>query len=222
MQFYQVWRSGLSQTYQHLEDEEQKRWEGMFAQEAVNAADPEHGDLATRQEHHWQSTPGKSEFFVAEHGVWVGVEGYMCVSVVGVYVLPAQSCCCQPLPILLSCKGSRIVGCVGVKAGATLKWTAADAHDQRCSLWRLSVAEAHRKQGIARALVAAVEAWAAQHGFHRVEALTANPQASAFYERCGYVVARPNDWGPGAWHAKDVCGMCGRPATCCCGKQDTK
>ncbi len=66
----QVWRSGLSQTYQHLQDEEeQELWKAVFSQEAVNAADPEHGDLGTKQVNHWQSTPGKSEFFVAAQGV---------------------------------------------------------------------------------------------------------------------------------------------------------
>lgn len=53
-------------------------------------------------------------------------------------------------------------------------------------------------------LLGAVEAWAAANDMRRVEALTANPQASAFYTRCGYLVVRPNDWGSGSWHSKEI------------------
>lgn len=93
---------------------------------------------------------------------------------------------------------------MGVKAGASLQWKDTDDDDLRCTVWRLSVAASHRKQGIARKLMGAVESWAAAHGMARVEAVTANPQASTFYERCGYLVVRANDWGPGFWHGKDT------------------
>lgn len=64
----QVWTSGLSQTYAHLEEDERRKWEAVFAKEAINAADPDKGDLGTRMLHHWRSRPGKSEFFVACDG----------------------------------------------------------------------------------------------------------------------------------------------------------
>ena len=93
---------------------------------------------------------------------------------------------------------------MGVKAGASLQWQDAGNEDPRCTVWRLSVASSHRKLGIARKLMGVVEAWAVAHGYARVEAVTANPQASTFYERCGYMVVRPNDWGPGFWHGKEL------------------
>lgn len=64
-----MWTSGLSQTYAHLEADEQRHWEAVFAKEAAIAANPEKGDLDTRLMHHWRSRPGKSEFFVACDGM---------------------------------------------------------------------------------------------------------------------------------------------------------
>jgi GNAT superfamily N-acetyltransferase len=59
----------------------------------------------------------------------------------------------------------------------------------RCEILGLVVDEVHRRQGIGRALVAAVEAWALQRGLQQVAVRSniARIESHGFYEHLGYI-----------------------------------
>jgi GNAT superfamily N-acetyltransferase len=59
----------------------------------------------------------------------------------------------------------------------------------RCEILGLVVDEVHRRQGTARALVAAVEAWARQRGLQQVTVRSniARIESHGFYEHLGYI-----------------------------------
>ncbi len=53
-------------------------------------------------------------------------------------------------------------------------------------LHEIGVRTAWRRRGVGRALLAAMDAWMAEHGVASVWVLTHHPAARAFYEACGF------------------------------------
>lgn len=85
-------------------------------------------------------------------------------------------------------------------AGAVVAWDTPgvellDGRRDLALLWDLRVARAHRRHGMGRALVEAVESWAAARGCRElmVETQNTNVAACRFYERHGFVLAEVND-----------------------------
>jgi ribosomal protein S18 acetylase RimI-like enzyme len=77
---------------------------------------------------------------------------------------------------------SRIDGYIGLERRLTLH------QDEHVEITDLVVHAATRRSGLGRALVAAGEQWAAQHGLHTmvVRSNVARPESHLFYERIGY------------------------------------
>jgi ribosomal protein S18 acetylase RimI-like enzyme len=55
-------------------------------------------------------------------------------------------------------------------------------------LYEIGVRDSHRRQGIGRALIAALRAWMAEAGVSYVWLLADNDEARVFYEACGFRV----------------------------------
>jgi GNAT superfamily N-acetyltransferase len=54
-------------------------------------------------------------------------------------------------------------------------------------LYEIEVEDGRRREGIGRALVAALETWMGERGIAEVWVLADNPGAEAFYAACGFV-----------------------------------
>lgn len=85
-----------------------------------------------------------------------------------------------------------IVGCVAVMTRHTLyKESQAQARPSppgEASVWRLSTLATARRLGVARVLMAAVEAWAGGRGCEHISLVTGNAASKAFYARMGYSI----------------------------------
>lgn len=78
-----------------------------------------------------------------------------------------------------------VVGCCAVKKG--MDETELEEESQIGSIWRMSVDETYRGNGIATKLVTACEDWSRQVGCNTMGLYTINPVAAAFYvNRMGY------------------------------------
>lgn len=80
-------------------------------------------------------------------------------------------------------ENDRAVGCGGIR------WV----DDATAEIKRMYVRPESRKTGVARKVLASLEAWAAEHGFERIilESGTAQPDACALYESSGYERIEP-------------------------------
>ena len=58
-------------------------------------------------------------------------------------------------------------------------------------LYEIGVREAHRRTGVGRALVQALDAWMHAHHVREAWVLADNPGAVEFYRACGFAVAEP-------------------------------
>jgi aminoglycoside 6'-N-acetyltransferase I len=56
-------------------------------------------------------------------------------------------------------------------------------------LYEIGVRDAHRRSGVGRALLAALDAWMRAHDVREAWVLADNPGATAFYRACGFVDA---------------------------------
>ena len=56
-------------------------------------------------------------------------------------------------------------------------------------LYEIGVRAAHRRAGVGRALLAALDTWMEQHGVREAWVLADNPGAADFYRACGFVDA---------------------------------
>ena len=78
-----------------------------------------------------------------------------------------------------------VAGCCAVKKG--MDETKREEESQIGSIWRMSVDETYRGNGIATKLVTACEDWSRQSGCNTMGLYTINPVAAAFYvNRMGY------------------------------------
>mmetsp|Transcript_13200 Transcript_13200/g.19216 ORF Transcript_13200/g.19216 Transcript_13200/m.19216 type:complete len:187 (+) Transcript_13200:186-746(+) len=75
----------------------------------------------------------------------------------------------------------KVIGLVGVKKGAKEQEAASDDDASIASIWRLSVSEAYRGQGVAEKLMLEAEKWAKENQCHSMTLNTMNPIASKFY-----------------------------------------
>ena len=100
-----------------------------------------------------------------------------------------------------------IVGCIAIIRGTDCKINAiVDQEDITFSVWKMSVAEDFRRQGVGRKLIEAAEKWAAEKGCKKMKMVTANPVASKFYQKQGYKSIHPNfcfGW-LGSWYEKQI------------------
>lgn len=98
-----------------------------------------------------------------------------------------------------------VVGCVGVRGEHTLykerRFDAAAAPPPggEASVWRLSVAPSARRLGVGRALMAALEAWAVQHGYTSLTLVCGNPDSKKFYASLGYTRVPLEDAVAAVW-----------------------
>ena len=85
--------------------------------------------------------------------------------------------------VLVVADGSRIDGYVGVERRSALH------DDERAEITGLVVDAAARRSGLGRALVAAAEQWARQHGLRTivVRSNVVRPESHLFYAGIGYV-----------------------------------
>lgn len=83
-----------------------------------------------------------------------------------------------------STEGLHTVGCIGVKIGKDM--TKQETGSTVASVWRMSVAEAFRRQGVGLSLMHAAEEWARQQGCSAVILETTNKIAAQFYIKAGY------------------------------------
>jgi GNAT superfamily N-acetyltransferase len=77
-----------------------------------------------------------------------------------------------------------IVGCIGVKVGKDM--TKQETGSTVASVWRMSVEESFRRQGVGLSLIRAAEEWARQQGCSSVVLETTNKFAAQFYIKAGY------------------------------------
>lgn len=79
--------------------------------------------------------------------------------------------------------GDKAVGCGGMRR----------VDDSTAEIKRMYVRPESRNTGVARKILAALEGWAAQHGYTRIilESGTAQPDACALYESSGYERIEP-------------------------------
>ena len=103
-----------------------------------------------------------------------------------------------------------VVGCCGVKlgkaeGGPVLPLPAEGGDSTVCSVWRVSVAQPVRRQGVGAALMARSEAWGREAGVAQLWLVTGNPLASQFYQKVGY---RKVGWTEALapWHVKELQG----------------
>jgi ribosomal protein S18 acetylase RimI-like enzyme len=81
---------------------------------------------------------------------------------------------------------SRIIACVGLKAGESIANTPAKGETDVCSIWRLTVASDYRRYGLGRVLMDQCEEIAKANGFRYVRLLAGNIASIKFYDRLGY------------------------------------
>ena len=102
---------------------------------------------------------------------------------------------------------SGIVGCIAVIRGTDSKVEANTSEEKSTfSVWKMSVAEECRRQGIGRKLLEAGEKWAADNGCKKMKIVTANPIASQFYMSQDYKPINSNilfGW-LGGWYEKEI------------------
>merc|ERR1711937_342506 len=83
-----------------------------------------------------------------------------------------------------------LVGCCGVKRGTDEQKDVEDPEKTDVfSVWRLSVSEDARGEGLGRKLMDHVEEWARLRGGKKMQLFTGNPAASKFYKSWG--IRRP-------------------------------
>lgn len=58
-------------------------------------------------------------------------------------------------------------------------------------LYEIGVRSAHRRQGVGRALLAALQAWMQERNVRETWVLADNPGAVEFYRACGFAIAAP-------------------------------
>lgn len=79
----------------------------------------------------------------------------------------------------------QIVGCIGVKVGQDMEKK--EPNSTIASVWRMSVDEQFRRQGIGLKLMTAAEDWAREHECTRIQLETTNKIAAQFYtSKAGY------------------------------------
>ena len=104
-------------------------------------------------------------------------------------------------------KNGNIVGCIAVIRGTDSKMNLLVNPDETIfSVWKMSVADECRRQGIGRKLLDAGENWATSNGCKKIKMITANPIASKFYQKQGYKPVHSNilfSW-LGCWYDKDI------------------
>jgi GNAT superfamily N-acetyltransferase len=87
--------------------------------------------------------------------------------------------------MFVALQGLKCVGCVGVKVGTDIEKQ--ESGSVVASIWRLSVDERARRQGVGMALMCAAEDWARQQGCSSMSLKSANKIAAKFYvEKAGY------------------------------------
>ena len=87
--------------------------------------------------------------------------------------------------MFVALRDSKCFGCVGVKVGTDIEKQ--ESGSVAASIWRLSVDERVRRQGVGMALMCAAEDWARQQGCTCMSLATSNNFAAKFYvEKAGY------------------------------------
>ena len=104
-------------------------------------------------------------------------------------------------------KKYNIVGCIVVIRGTdTRNNPMVNKEETTFSVWKMSVADEYRRQGIGRRLLDDAENWAKNNGCKKMKMITANPIASKFYQKQGYKPVHSNilfSW-LGCWYDKDI------------------
>ena len=175
-----IWVSGLDQTVKSKWWPTRPIWKLFFDRMAENAVGP-NGDVGPNGQNlskHWCADAGNRCMLVAE------------------MILNGEKT-----------GNSRIVGCIAVVRGTTcnINIEVEDA-ETTFSVWKMSVTEECRRQGIGAKLLKAGEKWAKDNGCRKMRMITANPIASNFYQNQGYGLLGANVFGIclGGWHEKEL------------------
>ena len=87
--------------------------------------------------------------------------------------------------MLVACQDNKCIGCIGVKVGEDMNKQ--EPGSTLGSVWRMSVEESHRRQGVGLMLINAAEDWARQQRCTAMILETTNKIAAKFYtEKAGY------------------------------------
>jgi len=94
---------------------------------------------------------------------------------------------CKLMLVAVDKDRNAVVGCCGVKRGTDEQKDVEDPEKTDVfSVWRLSVSEDARGEGLGRKLMDHVEEWARLRGGKKMQLYTGNPAASKFYQKLGY------------------------------------
>ena len=180
-QVCQIWINGLEQTVDSKWWPTQPLWRLLFNHMAKQAIQ-ENGDIGPN---------GKN------------VSTYWCEDIENRYMLVAE----KNVIVGENFGRGTVVGCIavvrGINSGISLN---VDSTEEIFSVWKMSVAEESRRNGIGARLLTAGEEWAVAHGCKRMRMITANPVASRFYQSNGYKPMCTNrlaGWF-GGWHEKQM------------------
>jgi ribosomal protein S18 acetylase RimI-like enzyme len=157
-----IWRSGLRQTYDSINDPAEQKMVKGFMKEYEQQAFAVEGDVG----------PNGCNLM----GHW-GDDG------------DSNNGCKRMLIAVNNHSDEAVLGCCGVKRGVS---EGIDIEDETAtdvfSIWRLSVSEDARGMGLGRLLMNEAEEWAKENGGTKMILYTGNPAASAFYQKIGYAL----------------------------------
>lgn len=162
-QVAEIWRAGLSQTYESMSDPmERERVQG-FMKEYEERAFAKDGDVGPDGCNLVQRWGGKESF----------ANG------------------CKFMIVAIDDNATRtetvVLGCCGVKRGISEETDIQEKDATEVfSIWRLSVSADARGMGLGRLLMEKAEGWAVEHGGKKMILYTGNPAASSFYQKIGY------------------------------------
>ena len=152
-------------------------------QQTVDAAPPEKRDAYLQ---HFQKSVEEEQ----KEGGMVGIHGQ---GLIDFYLNNDDRC----MFVAVREDDGTVLGLVGIKRGMDYKQDPADTTDEDykwCSIWKMSVREDARGQGVACRLMQACEVWAKERSMDAIRLYTANPIAASFYtNKAGFVEIKKTD-----------------------------